>query len=172
MPPRKKQRTSTGKQAAEMVAAGAETAPVAMSIDDIPPLMKAVLEIVENMFELRHADDGTVHLDAVGLLKPDDGTFPFPIEQGGTFKAIAQRVWQSPDELLERSAELAFKCDFTQTSDVTEFQQQFCKLEAGFSEHFIHALMAFTTFSASTMLNEYSWKHTQEYFVDLRGMAA
>lgn len=113
-----------------MVAAGAETVPVAMSIDDVPPLMKSVLQIVEGMFELRHAHGGTVHLDEVGPLKPENGMFPYPIEHGGTFKAIAQRVWQSPDELLERSAELAFKCDFTQSFDVDEFQQQFCKVEA------------------------------------------
>lgn len=49
---------------------------------------------------------------------------------GGTFKSIAQRAWADQDKLLELSAQIAFKAEFTQSGDVQEFVQQFCKMEA------------------------------------------
>ena len=50
--------------------------------------------------------------------------------QHASFKSIAQRAWADPDRLLELSAQMAFKAEFTQSADVQEFVQQFCKMEA------------------------------------------
>ncbi len=130
MPPRKKQRVSGGKQVAASVASGADTTAVAMCCDDLPDLMKACLQVLEAMFSLRHADSSHIHLAEAGPLKPKDGIFEWPITFGGTFKSIAQRAWADPDRLLELSAQMAFKAEFTQSADVQEFVQQFCKMEA------------------------------------------
>lgn len=130
MPPRKKQRLSGGKQQAASVAAGADTTAVAMSCDELPELMKSCLQVLEAMYSLRHADSSTIHLAEAGPLKPKDGLFEWPIAFGGTFKSIAQRAWADQDKLLELSAQIAFKAEFTQSGDVQEFVQQFCKMEA------------------------------------------
>ena len=131
MPPRKRQRLS-GSKAAEAVAAGSETTPVATSADDLPELQKMTARIVEAMYELRHSGGSTIHLSDVGPLKPENGLFPWPVQTGGTFKAIAQRAWTCTDDLLDASAQLAFKCGFTQSADSEEFTQQFCKVEVRF----------------------------------------
>ena len=130
MPPRKRARTSGSKLATDVVA-GASQASIATSMDDLPPIMKIVGELVDGMHSVRHADSATLHLDGLGPLAAKDGVLPWPVMHGGTFRQIAQRAWQDPEKLIEMSASVACKVGLCDTADPVEFQQQFCKVEAG-----------------------------------------
>ena len=129
MPPRKRARLAAAKLAVD-VSAGAQTCAVATQADDVPEIMKTVSNLMDSVYTLRHHDSKTIHHEAIGLLVPEDGSLPWPICFGGTYKEIAQRAWTEPERLIDMSAELACRVGLSESADSTEFAQQFCKVEA------------------------------------------
>ena len=130
MPPRKKAKSNSGAKYAAEVVAGAHQTSIVSSMDDLPPIMKTVVDMVDGIHSLRHCESTTLHLDSLGFLMAKDGAYPWPITYGGTFRHIAQRACQEPEKLIEMSAGLASKIGLCDTPDPDEFLQQYCKMEA------------------------------------------
>lgn len=128
MPPRKK---AKAKHVVGNVVSGPDTVATPTSITEAPGLIKTTLAIIEDMFNLRRADEKRIHTEPLSHLQPKDGVFSWPVMHGGTFKQIAQRAWSNPDQLIDLSASLTNKIGFTESGDPAEFLQEFCKMEAG-----------------------------------------
>ena len=126
MPPKKKQRTS-GAAAAKEKASGSQTVQTALTFEELSPLQKAVGDCLEAIHSLRHDPKDAVHEDARGPLPVDDaGLFPWPVLGGGTFKDIAQRVWEDQHRFLEAVAEMLSDAGILQANSVDELLSEFC----------------------------------------------
>ena len=127
MPPRKKVK---GGALAQAFAAGASTPVAASSLDALHQVQRDCMQIVEDIFALRHCTISDVHSEPQGLLTPGiDGLFPWPVTFGGTFKDIAQRAFRDAERLVSMSSEFAFNVGMLEVQDDAEFLQHFCKLD-------------------------------------------
>ena len=138
MGPRKKARTGPGPQAPP-------SAPVASNINQVPLIQQDIAKCVELMYKLRHGvvlDPKKVDMDMLDLdcevmttvsdsttwsfPEPgEDGNYPFPILNGGTFMEICQRAQANREWLLTESAGLCHAAGFLTTADVHEFEEKF-----------------------------------------------
>lgn len=136
MPPRKKVRGGSGP--AKAFASGDNTRAVAKDVDSVCSLMRAVNACIDSMYSLRHKKSGDVATQDLPelSLQASGSKYVWPIEEGGTFKDIAQRAWASPDLLLSESCEMLCAAGILDPdATVATMKEKFCVVEARFSQN-------------------------------------
>ena len=140
MPPQRRKSTKNllGAAAAPVGSAAVAQSDVPMpsSMNLVGPLQRDVALCVELMYSLRHGLQTKRPLESEpdecellsGVPVPgDDGAYPFPLSEGGTFMEIAQRA-QFNDKgkwLLKESAEMCYAAGFLETADPEELKEKY-----------------------------------------------
>ena len=130
MPPKKKIRGSNA--AAKTIASGEQSQATAQDMDSVCGLMRATQICVESMYSLRHAKPGILVSEALPELPLDGngGMYVWPVCQGGTFKDIAQRAWESPDRLIDESWDMVRATGILDDSSTpATLKHKFCVVE-------------------------------------------
>jgi len=133
MPPKKKLRGAAG--VAKAFASGDKSLATASNVESVCPLMLACNACIDSMYSLRHKTDADIPTEGLNEL-PLDGSgkqYVWPVEQGGTFKDIAQRAWKSPDRLMAESCEMLIAAGILDPdATVNELKTKFCTVEDRF----------------------------------------
>ena len=136
MPPKKKVRGGAG--AAKAFASGENTRAIAKDMESVCPLMHAVNACIDSMYSLRHRKSGDVATECLPELPLQDsgGKYVWPINEGGTFKDIAQRAWKDPDVLLNESWEMLLAAGLLDPDSTSStLKEKFCTIEAGLNQN-------------------------------------
>ena len=127
-----KKRLRGGGASAKAIVSGENTQAIAKDLESVCPLMLATQRCIESMYALRHCKPGQVATETLAELPLDDagGKYVWPVEEGGTFKDIAQRAWKSPDLLLEASFEMVRAAGILdESSTVDTLKKNFCVVQ-------------------------------------------
>eukprot|EP00435_Cladocopium_sp_Y103_P021182 s564_g5.t1 len=103
-----KKRLKSGVGTAKAFASGDKSLATASDVGSVCPLMLACNACIDSMYSLRHKTDADIPTEGLKQL-PLDGSgkqYVWPVQEGGTFKDIAQRAWKSPEHLIAESCEM------------------------------------------------------------------
>lgn len=131
MPPKKKVRSGAGPVKA--IASGEQSRAIAKDVESVCPLMRAVNVCIDSMYSLRHKKPGDVATESLPELSLQDsgGKYVWPINEGGTFKHIAQRAWSEPDRLVNDAWEMLRASGILDPdSTPATLKEKFCTIEA------------------------------------------